>query len=142
MKLRQPREAMPLTVWIAFALMAIGTVVYLTGFVIIEDILAYFSARKMSWSRSFDDPIPTSKGKPLVNLRDAAAYIMALPEKEADTAEWQAAIEGLMLVAELDGPTTFARIGIMRALNRHVERVLNPDRKDHHWERRKLARDR
>jgi hypothetical protein len=77
-----------------------------------------------------------------VNLRDAAAYIMTLPKKEADTAEWQAAIEGLMLVAELDGPTMFARIGIMRALNRHVERVFNPDRKDHHWERRKLARDR
>jgi hypothetical protein len=33
-----------------------------------------------------------------------------------------------------------ARIGIMRALNRHVERVFNPDRKDHHWGRRKLAR--
>ena len=46
MKPRQPREAMPLTVWIAFALMAIGTVVYLTGFVIIEDILALFSAKK------------------------------------------------------------------------------------------------
>jgi hypothetical protein len=45
MKPRQPRETMPLTVWIAFALMAIGTVVYLTGFVIIEDILAFFSAR-------------------------------------------------------------------------------------------------
>jgi len=29
-----------------FAVMAIGTVVYLTGFVIIEDILAFFSAKK------------------------------------------------------------------------------------------------
>jgi hypothetical protein len=46
MKLKQPREAMPLTVWIAFALMAIGTVVYLTGFVVIEDVLAFFSDRK------------------------------------------------------------------------------------------------
>jgi len=36
----------------------------------------------------------------------------------------------------------FARIGVMRALNRHVERVFNLDRKDHHWGRRKLARDR
>jgi len=27
----------------------------------------------------------------------------------------------------------FARIGVMRALNRHVERVFNPERKDHHW---------
>jgi hypothetical protein len=32
----------------------------------------------MSWSRRFDDPIPTPKGKPLVTLKDAAAYIMAM----------------------------------------------------------------
>jgi hypothetical protein len=43
---------------------------------------------------------------------------------------------------EHGGPTMFARIGIVRALNRHVERVFNPKRKDHHWGRRKLARDR
>jgi hypothetical protein len=29
-----------------------------------------------------------------------------------------------------------------RALNRHIEREFNPDRKDHHWGRRKLTRDR
>jgi hypothetical protein len=34
-----------------------------------------------------------------------------------------------------------ARIGVMRALNRHVERVFNPDRKDAHWGKRKLKRD-
>jgi hypothetical protein len=67
---------------------------------------------------------------------------MKLPKGEAEASEWQAAIEALMLVAELGGPTMFARIGIMRALNRHVERVFNLDRKDHHWGRRKLARDR
>ena len=39
------------------------------------------------------------------------------------------------------GPTMFARIGVMRALNRHVERLFNPERKEHHWGRRKLARD-
>jgi hypothetical protein len=64
----------------------------------------------MSWSRRFDDPIPTPNGKPLLTLKDAAAYIMALPNKEADTVEWQAAIEALMLVAESGGPTMFARI--------------------------------
>jgi hypothetical protein len=48
----------------------------------------------------------------------------------------------LMLVAEHDGPTMFARIGIMRALNRHFERVFDTSRKDKHWGRRKLARDR
>ena len=26
-----------------------------------------------------------------------------------------------------------ARMGVMRALNRHVERVFNPDRKETHW---------
>jgi hypothetical protein len=41
----------------------------------------------------------------------------------------QAAMQGLMLVAEHDGPTMFARIGVMRALNRHVERVFDPSRK-------------
>lgn len=35
-----------------------------------------------------------------------------------------------------------AHIGVMRALNRHVERVFDPSRKDHRWGRRKLARDR
>jgi hypothetical protein len=30
----------------------------------------------------------------------------------------------------------------MQALNRHVVREFNPDRKEHHWGKRKLARDR
>ena len=69
---------------------------------------------------TFRQPIPTPKGKPLVTLKDAAAYIMALPNKEAASPEWQAGarIEALMLVAELDGPTMFTRIVVMRALNR------------------------
>jgi hypothetical protein len=50
-------------------------------------------------------------------------------------------MEVLMLVARLNGPTMMARIGVMKALNRHVERVFNPDRKDHHWGKRKLKRD-
>jgi hypothetical protein len=47
----------------------------------------------------------------------------------------------LLLVARLGGPTMFARISLMRPLNRRVERVFNPDRKDHHWGKRKLKRD-
>ena len=34
-----------------------------------------------------------------------------------------------------------ARIGVMKALNRHVERVFNPDRKDTQWGKRELKRD-
>ena len=41
---------------------------------------------------------------------------------------------GALAGAEHDGPTMFARIGVMRALNRHVERVFNSDRKDQHWD--------
>ena len=80
--------------------------------------------------------------KPLATLRDAGQYITKLPKPEHDAEEWQAAMEALILVATSGGPTMFARIGVLRALNRKVERVFNPDRKDHHWGRRKLARDR
>jgi len=66
-----------------------------------------------------------SKGRQLVTLRDAGDYVAELPEAEQMTAEWQAAMLALMLVVDLNGPTMFARIGIMRALNRHVERVFN-----------------
>jgi hypothetical protein len=46
-----------------------------------------------------------------------------------------------MLVADLGGPTMFARNGMMRALNRYHVREFNPSRKEHHWGRRKLKRD-
>lgn len=35
-----------------------------------------------------------------------------------------------------------ARIGVMRGLNRHVERVFGSSRKETHWGKLKLARDR
>lgn len=94
------------------------------------------------WKRPFEDPIQLPGGRQLVTLEDAGNYITKLPKGEHEAAEWQAAMEALILVATSGGPTMFARIGMVRALNRHVERVFNPDRKDHHWGRRKLARDR
>jgi hypothetical protein len=87
------------------------------------------------WHRAFDDPIPLPDGRKLISLHDAATYITKLPKREHDAPEWQAAIEALMLVVELGGPTMFARIGVMRALNRHYVRELNPSRKEHHWGR-------
>src|SRR5260221_14753640 len=80
------------------------------------------------------------RGRQLVTLKDAATYITKLPKAEHEAEEWQAAIEALMLVAR-GGPTMLARIGVMRALNRHVEPVFDPSRKEKHWGRRKLARD-
>jgi hypothetical protein len=93
------------------------------------------------WSRKFEEPIMVPKGKPLITLRDAANYITKLPRAEHEAEEWQAAMQALLLVAEQNGPTMFARIGVMRALNRHVERVFNSERKETHWGKRKLKRD-
>jgi hypothetical protein len=76
------------------------------------------------WKRRFDDPIPLPRGRQIVTLEDAGRYITKLPKAEHEAPEWQAAMEALILVATSGGPTTFARIGIMRALNRHVERVF------------------
>jgi hypothetical protein len=94
------------------------------------------------WQRRFEDPIEISSRKPLVTLKDAADYITGLPKAEHESPEWQAAIEALIMAAEGRGPLMHARVGVMRALNRYVERVFNPDRKDRHWGKRKLARDR
>ena len=55
-------------------------------------------------------------------LRDAGDYITKLQKAVHSAPEWQAAMGALILVADLGGPTMFARIGIMRALNRHAER--------------------
>jgi hypothetical protein len=82
------------------------------------------------WSTPFEDPIILPDGRQLLTLKDAADFIMKLPKAEYTAPEWQAAMEALILVAETSGPTMLARIGVMRALNRHVERVFNPERKD------------
>jgi hypothetical protein len=81
------------------------------------------------WSTPFEDPIILPDGRQLLTLKDAADYINKLPKQESDLPEWQTAIEALMLCSR-GGPTMMARIGVMKALNRHVERVFNPDRKE------------
>jgi len=81
------------------------------------------------------------RGRQIVCLKDAAEYIQKLPKAEQHLEEWQAAVEALLLVVEFNGPTMMAHIGMLRALNRHVERVFNPSRKDTQWGKRKLRRD-
>ena len=69
------------------------------------------------WKRRFDEQITLPRGRQLVTLEDAGNYITKLPKAEHAAKEWQAAMEALILVATSGGPTMFARIGIMRALN-------------------------
>jgi hypothetical protein len=58
----------------------------------------------MPWSARFDEPIPLPRGRQLVTLEDAGTYITKLPKAEHGAAEWQAAMEALILVATSGGP--------------------------------------
>jgi len=57
----------------------------------------------MSWSRQFDDPILFPRGRRLVTLQDAGNFITKLPKAEHEAAEWQAAMEAMILVATFGG---------------------------------------
>ena len=84
----------------------------------------------MAWCKRFVDPIILPDGRELLTLRDAAEYITALSKAEHDAADWQVAMEVLLLVAERDGPEMLARIAVMKALNRHsVQATPAPRRK-------------
>jgi hypothetical protein len=72
----------------------------------------------MPWSTPFDDPIDLRGGRRLRTLQEAADLIMKLPEAEQHEPRWQTAIEMLINAAETGGGwLTFARIGMLRALN-------------------------
>jgi hypothetical protein len=70
----------------------------------------------------------------------AADFIMKLPKAERDLEEWQTATGCLIGAAEGRDFMMHARIGVLRALNRNIERTLT-DRKEMHWARGKLKRD-
>jgi hypothetical protein len=99
-------------------------------------------AARLGWSRQFDDPISLPNGRQLVTLKDAADYVMKLPKAEQNLEEWQTATGCLIGAAEGRDFLMHARIGVLRALNRHIERTFNATHKDTHWGKRKLARDR
>ena len=42
MKQQQPRETAPLWVWLAFGLLAVGAVAYLSGYWVFEEIIHHF----------------------------------------------------------------------------------------------------
>jgi hypothetical protein len=63
-----------------------------------------------------------------------------ITKAEQDLEEWQPAIEALIMAADGRGPVMHSRIGVLRALNRNIERVFT-DRKDLYWRKRALERD-
>jgi hypothetical protein len=78
------------------------------------------------WDQRLFHPIVLAGRKPLVTLRDAAEYITELPKAERDAEEWQDSMQALLLVAEQDGPTMFARIGVMQALEPSCRARVRP----------------
>ena len=82
----------------------------------------------MSWDRPFDQPVPLPEGPPAQTLRDAADYVRKLPLLERDCQEWRLAVQMLIDAAEDRGPMLFARMGMDRALEAHVERASAPER--------------
>ncbi|QDM32124.1 hypothetical protein FNL55_12830 [Tardiphaga sp. vice352] len=63
------------------------------------------------------------KRKPLVTLRDAGAFITALPAKTHAEPAWQTAMDCLLLAADKGGPGEFARLGMVKALSPKPPRV-------------------
>jgi hypothetical protein len=66
------------------------------------------------------DPGPSTNlfnRRKLVTLKDAAAYIMALPKSKQQCPEWQAAIEAVIMAAEDRGPLMHAHVGMVLALH-------------------------
>ncbi len=61
----------------------------------------------MPWS----EPIQPPKGKKLATLKDAAAFILALPKSKQLSPEWQAAGEAVIMAAEDQGPLMHAYVG-------------------------------
>jgi hypothetical protein len=105
----------------------------------VNDDGALYLGRVISKSRSSARG-PRGRSRTLVTLKDAGDYVARLPKAEHTAKEWQAAMQALLLVAR-GGPMMLASIGMMRAIHRHEKQVFT-DRKDHHWGKRKLARDR
>jgi hypothetical protein len=80
-------------------------------------------------------------GHAVLTIRGAPNYIMKLPKAEQNLEEWQAAIECLILVAERDGPTMMARMGLLRRSIGMSNGFSIKSRKDTHWGKRKFKRD-
>ena len=97
----------------------------------------------VSWSTPFDEPIEPENGIRLTTLRDAIQYLAkTVPKAEQNHEKVLIAADHLTRSAEQGYPLFFARIATLQAIHRHRQSVFNPDRKDHHWGRRKLKRDR
>ena len=94
------------------------------------------------WLTRFVEPIVLDDGTTLTTLREAVHYLAkTVPKAERDHEKVLTASDHLVRAAEQNYPMFFARAATLQAIHRNRGRVFNPDRKDHHWGKRKLKRD-
>ena len=94
------------------------------------------------WLTRFEEPIVLNDGTTLTMLRDAIQYLArTVPKAEQNHETVLTAADHLTRAAEQGYPLFFARAATLQAIHRNKERVFNPNRKEHHWDKRKLKRD-
>jgi hypothetical protein len=69
----------------------------------------------------FNKPLLLPNGAQARTLRDADNYTKKLPRSEHDRQEWRFAVHMLIEAAEDRGPMIFARMGMLRAIDRGAE---------------------
>lgn len=96
----------------------------------------------MSWSDRFDEPIELPDGRKLRTLKEAIAWLAKeIPKSEHTMPKVQAAARMVTEAAENNGPMIFARMGMLRAINRHRVKEFDTSHETTHWWKRKLRRD-
>lgn len=92
----------------------------------------------MSWNAKLVRPIVPPKGKPIVTLSDARAYILGLPEERQNDPLVQAGTEAILMAANGTGPLLSAQAGMAHIVHGPVN-LLNRGKPDRPWMRRKAA---
>jgi len=72
----------------------------------------------VSWSRRFERPIATGKGKPLVTLRDAMGWLAKIPKDQHKRPDIQLAAQLVTHAAEQGGIVLMAEIAVRHVVNR------------------------
>jgi hypothetical protein len=97
---------------------------------------------RSGWQRKFEEPIALPDGRKLKTFAEAMAWLSKeIPKSEHKTEKVQTAACCVSRAVEHGGPMIFAQMGMMQAVHRHHKQVINPDRKDTHWGKRKLKTD-
>lgn len=92
----------------------------------------------MSWRTKLIRPVVPAKGKPIVTLSDARAYILKLPKARQDEPIVQAGTRAVLMAANGTGPMLSAQSGVAHIVHGPVK-LLNRGKPDRPWMKRKSS---